>query len=80
MGGLVASVTSVGKCAVAPAPLNKLCSHTLYYISFSKILMKIMRLWPSASVPMFMLFPFPAQRFKVLLMTFFVLFVFFHTF
>ena len=44
MGGvvLVASVTSVGKCAVAPAPLNKLCSHTLYYISFSKILMKIM--------------------------------------
>ena len=42
MGGVVASVTSVGKCAVAPAPLNKLCSHTLFYISFSKILMKIM--------------------------------------
>ena len=44
MGGvvLVASVTSVGKCAVAPAPLNKLCSHTLFYISFSKIFMKIM--------------------------------------
>ena len=41
MGGVVASVTSVGKCAVAPAPLNKLCSHT-FYISFSKISMKIM--------------------------------------